>query len=75
MGKFSSRISQSISYSFRWHADIKPDNIIIVHGKFKLADPGFAKFVEKTEKIPEEIVIGGTETFGNRPQASYSSNR
>ncbi|KAI9776787.1 MAG: hypothetical protein M1816_005081 [Peltula sp. TS41687] len=47
-----------------WHADIKPDNILSVQGKFKLADPGFAKFVKKTDKIPEEFVLGGTETYG-----------
>ena len=49
----------------RWHADIKPDNILSVHGKFKLADPGFAHFVKKTEKTPMGEVLGGTETFGN----------
>ncbi|KAL8772818.1 MAG: hypothetical protein Q9209_002163 [Squamulea sp. 1 TL-2023] len=47
-----------------WHADIKPDNILSVQGRFKLADPGFAKFVEKGEKDPEEFVLGGTETYG-----------
>lgn len=62
MGMPSCEISQSVSYSYRWHADIKPDNIIIVHGKCKLADPGFAKFVDR---VPEEVVRGGTETFGN----------
>ncbi|KAL8784971.1 MAG: hypothetical protein Q9213_003632 [Squamulea squamosa] len=47
-----------------WHADIKPDNILSVQGRFKLADPGFAKFVEKGDKDPEEFVLGGTETYG-----------
>ena len=47
-----------------WHADIKPDNILSVQGKFKLSDPGFAKFVAKGEKDPEEFVMGGTETYG-----------
>jgi serine/threonine protein kinase len=49
----------------RWHADIKPDNILSVQGKFKLADPGFAKFVRKTENVPCISVHGGTETYGN----------
>jgi serine/threonine protein kinase len=49
-----------------WHADIKPDNILIVHGKFKLADPGFVKFVEKTESNHKSIQDGGTETFGKQ---------
>lgn len=50
---------------FRWHADIKPDNILIVQGKFKLADPGFATFVKKknTETEPKKVVAGGTETY------------
>jgi len=48
----------------RWHADIKPDNILFVQGKFKLADPGFVKFVKKTDKDPRERVLGGTETYG-----------
>ncbi|KAL8687353.1 MAG: hypothetical protein Q9224_005177, partial [Gallowayella concinna] len=47
-----------------WHADIKPDNILRVHGKFKLSDPGFAKFKKKAETDPQEFVLGGTETYG-----------
>jgi serine/threonine protein kinase len=59
--------------SKRWHADIKPDNILSVHGKFKLADPGFAHFVKKTDKIPMGEVLGGTETFGDNlePYAKF----
>lgn len=49
----------------RWHADIKPDNVLSVQGKFKLADPGFVKFVKKTDKLPPmEKIMGGTETYG-----------
>ncbi|KAF2434232.1 kinase-like protein [Tothia fuscella] len=54
-------------YYHGWHADIKPQNILHVKGKYKLADPGFAKFKRKTdaaEAIPEEILLGGTKTFG-----------
>ncbi|KAL9021295.1 MAG: hypothetical protein Q9185_001500 [Variospora sp. 1 TL-2023] len=47
-----------------WHADVKPDNILSVQGKFKLSDPGFAKFVKKTDNDPEEFLLGGTETYG-----------
>ena len=50
---------------FSWHADIKPDNIISVQGKFKLSDPGFATFKTKSEQDPEEFLLGGTETYGN----------
>lgn len=49
-----------------WHADVKPDNILSVQGKFKLSDPGFAVFVEKRGIDLEEYVMGGTETYGNR---------
>ena len=53
----------------RWHADIKPDNILLVNGKFKLADPGFAKFVNasakgKEEEHLKEKIYGGTWTYG-----------
>jgi serine/threonine protein kinase len=53
-----------------WHADIKPDNILKVKERFKLADPGFACFAlsegqarlgnrEQTTNIR-----GGTTTYG-----------
>jgi serine/threonine protein kinase len=50
----------------RWHADIKPDNILIVQGKFKLADPGFATFIRanKSDPDPKTILLGGTTTYG-----------
>jgi serine/threonine protein kinase len=57
-------------YNGRWHADIKPDNILLVRGDFKLADPGFARFEksEAFEKLGERdqttIVHGGTRTYG-----------
>ncbi|KAL8941905.1 MAG: hypothetical protein Q9216_001978 [Gyalolechia sp. 2 TL-2023] len=47
-----------------WHADVKPDNILSVQGRFKLSDPGFAKFVRKTDRDPKEFLLGGTETYG-----------
>lgn len=47
-----------------WHADIKPDNILTVQGRFKLADPGFVKFVRKSGQDPEEVLLGGTATYG-----------
>jgi serine/threonine protein kinase len=56
----------SLTYH-RWHADIKPDNILSVDGKFKLCDPGFAKFVKTNEKDDIGLklpVLGGTETYG-----------
>ena len=51
-----------------WHSDIKPDNILILKDKYKLADPGFARFqrIQTTQKgrLPEECYLGGTETYG-----------
>lgn len=35
---------------------------------FKLADPGFAKFVKKSQEesteVPKQKLLGGTETYG-----------
>jgi hypothetical protein len=53
----------SLSHSRRWHADIKPDNILWVQQRFKLADPGFARFERANEK-DETIIRGGTRTYG-----------
>ena len=74
--------------TYRWHADIKPDNILFFEDRlkkdnspeeahtsrleaneitFKLADPGFARFVQKQDKptdIPKEYLDGGTLTYG-----------
>jgi serine/threonine protein kinase len=54
--------------NFRWHADLKPDNILRVHGEFKLADFGFAKFKKRApDRKPMEYIEGGTETYGKCP--------
>jgi hypothetical protein len=67
------------SHCNRWHADIKPDNILSVQGKFKLADPGFAKFVKKIKKthkvLPRQHVLGGTETYGKKLSISRAPER
>ncbi|KAI0128203.1 hypothetical protein F4776DRAFT_199282 [Hypoxylon sp. NC0597] len=49
-----------------WHCDLKPDNILRVNMKFKLADFGFARFKRmKPGTIPSrELITGGTETYG-----------
>lgn len=61
----------------RWHADIKPDNILLVRGDFKLADPGFARFEQKEafEKLGRErktMVHGGTMTYGKSNPSVFS---
>lgn len=49
-----------------WHGDVKPDNILLVKGVFKLADFGFTKFKEGGDEteIPQTFMEGGTETYG-----------
>ncbi|ORX98944.1 hypothetical protein BCR34DRAFT_142156 [Clohesyomyces aquaticus] len=49
-----------------WHADIKPDNILQVHGEFKIADFGFSRFSENNGKgeVPKQYIEGGTDTYG-----------
>lgn len=48
-----------------WHADVKPDNILIVDGKFKLSDFGFSKFVSfGAGEVAETTMYGGTLTYG-----------
>lgn len=54
----------------RWHTDIKPANIIFSNGSWKIADPGFAKFVRKDlavfddKNLPVTPLRGGTSTYG-----------
>jgi hypothetical protein len=52
----------------RWHADVKPDNILSVRGSFVLADFGFARFQKKSTKSHDEpafqTLTGGTDTYG-----------
>lgn len=59
----------------RWHGDIKPENILDVQGRFKLADPGEACVVTDSKMLPtgprdSETIIpttqvpGGTVSFG-----------
>jgi hypothetical protein len=53
----------------RWKAHyLHPANfatdILRVHGEFKLADFGFAKFNPQGETVPRTYIEGGTETYG-----------
>ncbi|KAF2467698.1 uncharacterized protein BDR25DRAFT_395176 [Lindgomyces ingoldianus] len=50
-----------------WHADIKPDNILRVRGRFKLADFGFSMFTRTSttiDGVAKQIMKGGTPTYG-----------
>jgi hypothetical protein len=60
-------VSEGVTFAYgkgRWHADIKPDNILSVQGRFKLSDAGFVLFVQKTDEMPKRNIQGGTETYG-----------
>jgi hypothetical protein len=65
--RYGSEVRQDAD-SPRWHADIKPDNILLVHGRFKLADFGFSGFspVERTKSgtVPTQHIHGFTNTYG-----------
>lgn len=61
-----------------WHADIKPDNILLVDNEFKLADPGFANFEaqqerEKKMRNADHQFRGGTTTYGAPERYNPSS--
>ncbi|KAL8716475.1 MAG: hypothetical protein Q9225_006202 [Loekoesia sp. 1 TL-2023] len=43
------------------HGDIKPDNILLIQGNFKLADPGFARYEKSGEGLTS--ALGGTRTY------------
>lgn len=70
MGKSGIRIdllTTGILTLYSWHADIKPDNILVVGDKFKLADPGFAVFDDgkkDDDGRPRKVIKGGTSTYG-----------
>jgi serine/threonine protein kinase len=52
---------------YGWHGDIKPDNILMVKGEFKLADFGFSKFTEPDGRAVadiEQTLDGGTHVYG-----------
>ncbi|MCJ1381740.1 hypothetical protein MMC17_004851 [Xylographa soralifera] len=49
-----------------WHGDIKPDNILRVHGKLKLGDFGYTKFKRaKSSGAATTRMSGGTDAYGS----------
>ncbi|KAJ0318460.1 hypothetical protein COL5a_010693 [Colletotrichum fioriniae] len=57
-----------------WHGDIKPQNILRVNDRFKLADPGEASMQLKTTGITEPQKIksaGGTRTYAAPEKAAF----
>ncbi|OAL46958.1 hypothetical protein IQ07DRAFT_634543 [Pyrenochaeta sp. DS3sAY3a] len=57
---------------FGWHGDIKPDNILVVDGRFKLADFGFATIQGSREHGATMTPIRGGTTRYRAPEF-YSS--
>lgn len=61
---YNTRVSADIP---SWHGDVKPENILSVGDRFKIADPGEAKMVKaEPGKIPSTKVPGGTRSFGKQ---------
>lgn len=58
---------------YRWHADIKPENILRIGNKFKLADLGESRIqLVTSDSDPFEIVPGGTISYGSSARISYT---
>ncbi|KAL2874726.1 hypothetical protein SGCOL_010100 [Colletotrichum sp. CLE4] len=57
-----------------WHGDIKPENILRVNDRFKLADPGEASMLLKnsgTPYLPPSRSLGGTRTYAAPEKTAY----
>ncbi|OHE90942.1 hypothetical protein CORC01_13751 [Colletotrichum orchidophilum] len=60
-----------------WHADIKPENILRVGNRFKLADLGeaYIKLSNADNRRQGARVTGGTRTYGAPEKAAYLDSR
>ncbi|KAI0868469.1 hypothetical protein GGS24DRAFT_513378 [Hypoxylon argillaceum] len=64
--------------TYLWHGDIKPENILDVKGRFKLADPGEARvkvFALPPAEAPKIQVPGGTRSFAAPEKFTYRPER
>ncbi|KAJ8131290.1 hypothetical protein O1611_g2337 [Lasiodiplodia mahajangana] len=72
-------LHRGIYTTYLWHGDIKPENILDVRGRFKLADPGEARvktvWGPSSEGVPKIQVPGGTRSFAAPEKFTYRPNR
>ncbi|KAI0466797.1 hypothetical protein F4859DRAFT_518845 [Xylaria cf. heliscus] len=72
-------MKHGIYTTYLWHGDIKPENILDVRGRFKLADPGEARVKTVPEPpgrdIPKIPVPGGTRSFAAPEKFTYRPER
>ncbi|KAI8948186.1 hypothetical protein F4801DRAFT_558150 [Xylaria longipes] len=65
--------------TYLWHGDIKPENILDVRGRFKLADPGEARVNivpgPPGGEVPKIRVPGGTRSFAAPEKFTYRHER
>ncbi|KAH6649377.1 kinase-like domain-containing protein [Chaetomium tenue] len=62
---FHNAEKEGVSY-LGWHGDVKPENIVSVHGSFKLVDPGESIMLRAADLTgPHQVTLGGrTITYG-----------
>ncbi|KAK1528151.1 hypothetical protein CPAR01_12709 [Colletotrichum paranaense] len=62
---------------YTWHADIKPENILRVDSRYKLADPGeaYIQLSNGENRRQSARVTGGTRTYGAPEKAAYLDGR
>ncbi|KAI1346723.1 hypothetical protein F5Y01DRAFT_264959 [Xylaria sp. FL0043] len=72
-------LRRGIYTTYLWHGDIKPENILDVKGRFKLADPGEARVktvsVSYNGEAPKVQVLGGTRSFAAPEKFTYRPER
>ncbi|KAI0425763.1 hypothetical protein F5Y09DRAFT_88912 [Xylaria sp. FL1042] len=72
-------LRHGIYTTYLWHGDIKPENILDVKGRFKLADPGEAQVKtisgSLNGEVPKVQALGGTRSFAAPEKFRYRPKR